>query len=100
MKKILHIVNQSPFSHQALRQCLICYKPSDSILFIGDGVYSTLDTHQYARVLQVMDRCYALRDDIVSRGLTSQKTLNNVTFIDDFEFVNLSVEYPLSQSWF
>ncbi len=100
MKKILHIVNQSPFHHQALHQCLTRYKTGDSILLMGDGVYGAINSHNQAEHLGRIQYCYALQDDIDARGIEESHLLQNIHLINDNRFVELSVEHPLSHSWF
>ena len=100
MKKILHIVNQSPFAHQALNQCLERYRAADSILLIGDGVYGALNNNAQAEHLSRIEHCYALQDDISARGIEKNQLLQNIELIDDNKFVKLSITHPLSQSWF
>lgn len=100
MNTILHIINKSVFTHQALRQCLKCYKDSDSLLFVGDGVYCALNSHEQAAKLSTINHCYALVDDIDARGIDHSTLLDNIQLIDDKAFVELSISNPLSQSWF
>ena len=94
----LHTVNQSPFEHGALAQCLCYAQESDAILLLENGVYAALNTQPLAEKL-MGKHCYAIEADINARGL-SNKLATNIQLIDFTDFVRLSVQYKRVQSWY
>lgn len=100
MNAILHIVNKSPFSSQALDACLNRMKNDDAIILLEDGVYAALTTQPHSMALNKFSQCYAIQKDIEARGLASDALLSNIQLIDFDTFVDLTVEYPLNHSWY
>lgn len=99
VKKLLHTVNQSPFSHKALEQCLVIFAAGDALLFFGDGIYAALAGQPLAD--QLKDKpCYGIESDLVLRGLQRQTLIAGMQLIDYPDFVRLSTEYDLVQSWY
>ncbi len=99
-KTILHTVNQSHSTSSSLQQCLDYFTPNDAIVLLEDGVYNALAYHSSAEKLSGIPHCYAIDDDIKARGLDDEDLLPNIQRISYDDFVNLSVQHPLSQSWF
>lgn len=97
---ILHTVNQSPFNHQALAQCLQRLCPEDTLLLLEDGVYGALKAQPYAEQLKIFTQCYAIADDINARGLGDEELIENIQLIDYPKFVELSIANSLIQSWY
>jgi len=100
MNTILHTVNKSPFAHQALAQCLERIKTGDSLLLLEDGVYGALSSHTHADKIRSLTVCYAIKADIEARGLRNKQLSSNIQFIDYNQFVTLSTEHELVQSWY
>ena len=97
---VLHTVNQSPFDRQTLAQCLArCHPEKDAIVLLEDGVYAALKTHPWARQLEGVT-CYAIAEDLLARGLQPQQQLAHIQPIDFDRFVELTIDYPLTQSWY
>ena len=94
---ILHIVNKSPYQHQALQQCLAMLSESDSVLLIEDAVLLFSNpNHHYD--LPGTDRLYTLQTDCEARGVLPAP--NTATLTDFNGFVDLVVSHDKSISWF
>jgi len=91
---MLHIVNQSPFSSDALQSCLKHALPDSAILLIEDGVLAA-SNHTDFKTLTV----YALIPDLAARGL-SDKINPTITAIDYDGFVALAEKHSPIQHWF
>ncbi len=96
---ILHTVNQSPFTHSALQQCLCYAQESDSILLLENGVYGALLKHSLADKLSGK-KCYAIEADLKARGLLGQELTPHIELIDFIYFVELTTQHKLVQSWY
>lgn len=99
-KHILHLVNQSPFSKAAFTDCMQVIKDDDAILLFNDGVYAAINNTEYSEKLKTINICYAIREDIATRGINEEELLPHIQLINYKQFVDLSCEYPLSQSWY
>ena len=95
---ILHIVNQSPFSHHALHNCLKLMGSNDSLLLIEDAVL-LISSPNYMSTIPDRVRCYALLSDIEARGMQS-KSNTRVETIDFEGFVDLVAHHDKTMSWF
>ncbi|MFL0798466.1 MAG: sulfurtransferase complex subunit TusB [Cellvibrionaceae bacterium] len=98
---ILHLVNKSPFNDHCLGDCLNAIADCDALLLLEDGVYGALTSFNDKEKMQTIANAgnlYALEADVNSRGLSS--LISSLNVINDKEFVQLTVQYPLSQSWF
>jgi tRNA 2-thiouridine synthesizing protein B len=93
-------VNKSPFSSTLLKQCLDRLSDNDGLILLEDGVYGALLTHPYAQQLQSLNACYAIKKDLVARGVDPKAVSANITLIDYEEFVALCVDYELTHSWY
>ena len=100
MGKILHTVNQSPFSHRALKNCLDRIQLGDSILLLENGVYGALAAQPWALQMNPAFQFYAIKEDIDARGLNTNLLLSHISLIDYTAFVQLSVEHTLVHSWY
>lgn len=99
---ILNIVNKSPSISQALEHCLSQLAEGDALLLIEDGVLAALDTPANRNWLNRRPDglpVHALAEDLDARGLRDM-LLPGVQVVDYAGFVNLTVQYPLSQSWY
>jgi tRNA 2-thiouridine synthesizing protein B len=98
-KTILHTVNQSPFSHQALNNCIHVYTEGDAILLLENGVYACLLSQPLIEALS-NKKVFALSDDIEARGLDSCQISNQIEIISFKKFVELTIEHDMVQSWY
>ncbi len=89
----LHLIQRSPFSNSALKDCLTIIDSKDSILLMEDGVYGL----QHTLMQQAQSTAYALQEDITARGLTSKSGIKE---IDYCEFVTLCSQHKHVISWY
>lgn len=95
---MLHIINKSPYTSNALQECLRFAAGGDVILLIEDGVYNAAKHAEIAAALNANVKVYALKEDIGARGHAGKLT-TGVTVTDYAGFVELTVLHRLVQSW-
>lgn len=99
---MLHIINRSPLSSNALASCLRLAKPGSTILLIEDGVYAALvDNNSGATLLHKTSHALkfcALTEDLKARGLMN-RVLPFVTLVDYNGFVALTEKHSPIQTW-
>ena len=95
---VLHIINQSPFTHDAWKKCLQLMSGTDSLLLIEDAVL-LLSNPNYLTNLPQPSHCYALRSDIEARGM-QLKSNTHVQLVDFDGFVDLVANHDKTMSWF
>ena len=100
MSAILHIVNQSPFSSTLLKQCMDRFNNDDGLILLEDGVYGAMSQHPYAQNVRNIKRCYAIKNDLLARGISLDDISDSIQVIDYDEFVQLTIAFPLSHSWY
>ncbi|WP_299587109.1 sulfurtransferase complex subunit TusB [uncultured Microbulbifer sp.] len=93
----LHIVSKSPFSTQALSDCLESFADGDALLLIEDGVYAL--QHKALQDLQNTE-IFCLAADSEARGLLPSAISCSVEAIDDARWVHLCTEHNPIVSWF
>ncbi|OOE68243.1 MULTISPECIES: sulfurtransferase complex subunit TusB [Salinivibrio] len=96
---MLHLVKHSPYSRQALAQCLD-YAPSNSaIVLISDAVVAGMAGSEWAtRLFTETHAVYLLKDDVDARGLGD--TLHpRAELIDMHQLVDLSAEHVTQMTW-
>lgn len=98
-RHILHTVNQSPFTTNTLAQCLSYIDDGDAILLLENGVYGALSSQSLAAQL-TNKTCYVIEADLQARGLLEQDRLTHIKLIDVNQFVELTTQYDLVQSWY
>ena len=99
---ILHTVNRSPYRETTLESCLRVALPGSALLLIEDGVYAALASGEAAlRVREALAqmRVFALRADLLARGLGDSDLVDDVQVVDYAGFVDLACEYDKVQSW-
>ncbi len=94
---LLHTVNKSPDSSDALASCLRTALPGSHLLLIEDGVYAAREGQHIAADTGI--HCYALEADIQARGLQDMLA-ENITVLDYAGFVRLSTECHAVLSWY
>lgn len=97
---LLHTVNKSPFSHNALKSCLDRVQSGDSVLLLEDGVYGALISQPWAMQMNPSAQYYAIAADIEARGLDQEKLLSHITLIGYDKFVDLSIQHSSTHSWY
>ena len=94
---ILHLINKAP-SHSALRDSLPFISASDAVILIDDGVYAAISNTEACQQLQASTAaCYALADDVATRGIT---VADNITLVTMADFVDLCFDADKTLSWY
>jgi tRNA 2-thiouridine synthesizing protein B len=98
---LLHTVNKSPESSDALASCLRAALPGASVLLLEDGVYAARRGSPSAAQMAALSglRCYALAADVAARGLLGL-TATKIELVEYADFVRLSVDCHAVQSWY
>jgi tRNA 2-thiouridine synthesizing protein B len=97
---MLHTISKSPFSHDALRECLRLCSNDAAIILIEDGVYAATANTAWAKELTT--RCknvYVLTADLAARGLNDHVD-ENIKSVDYAGFVQLCCQHATIQSWY
>lgn len=89
-----HLIQKSPFAHQALESCLRVCSAHDAIVLMHDAVYAATLPRTWPSAA-----IYALSDDIASRGI-ADKLQPGITAIDYAGLVDICAVHRHSQSWF
>lgn len=98
---LLHTVNKSPESGDALASCLRAALPGAQVLLLEDGVYAARSGSPSAERMAALPglRYYALEADVAARGLLGL-TAADIELVQYADFVRLSVECHAVQSWY
>ena len=99
---MLHIVNKSPYERNTLDSCLRLAKKNSVILLIEDAVYATLADGDKSQLLSdaLSDHTlYALKPDLMARGLLDKTLIEGINLIDYDGFVELTEQETNIQSW-
>ena len=91
----LHTINTQ--QTEAIRHCTACCTSKDAILFFADGVVHTLLQKEMAALQQKGIALYALSDDLIARGLSTDSSL--VQAINYDRWVDLTASYKNSVNW-
>ncbi|MDW5375486.1 sulfurtransferase complex subunit TusB [Halomonas sp. HP20-15] len=95
---LLHLLNRSPASSGVAHDVLRAMGPDDRLLLIESGVYGAVGP-QATLFSALHGRCFALADDLASRGL-SECCADWITVLDMQGFVMLTEETQRTVSWF
>lgn len=95
---ILHIINASPFQHDALQRCREVATAQDAILFIEDGTLALSNPSTFLMNLPTT-HVFVLEPDMQARGMTLPSS-PIVTAVDFDGFVELTVQATKTLSWF
>ena len=74
----------------------------DALLLLGDGVYGLLPNKEINQQLFVLlegGRLYALEDDFLARGITTNHALPKVPLITYEDFVDLVTKHQRTYNW-
>ncbi len=85
---ILHLVNRAA----TLGDCLKIVAATDAIILIEDGVYAG------CMPSSTQTRVYALREDVLARGLT-ERLAPDIEVVGYDEFVQLACDHQPIVSW-
>lgn len=95
---LLHILNRTPASSLIYRDTLRSMGIEDRLLLIEDAVYGAIPP-LFDQFSHLQGRLYALRDDLISRGL-EERCSERVRVVTMQEFVSLTEEAEQTVSWF
>jgi tRNA 2-thiouridine synthesizing protein B len=97
---ILHLINK-PYEHPIFARALSLIAEGDAILLMEDGVYA--GTHRCAQQTPafgiIVTPIFALKDDIMARGIDALLS-PNIQTMTDAEFVELTCKYDKTVSWY
>ncbi|QDE31072.1 sulfurtransferase complex subunit TusB [Shewanella polaris] len=101
---ILHHIQTSAMTDDALTTCLRYIHPTDSVLLSSDAVNCLLQTHWQQALADV--KLFVLQDDVIARGLMDRLMItfaNNTTssfdIIDYSQFVEQSLLHDKVITW-
>lgn len=95
---ILHQIQHSATTDNALNCCLRYIGPQDSILLADDAVNCLLNVHWHARLTGC--RLYVLTEDIQARGLCHRLPKSaNISIIDYDQFVLATLQHTKVITW-
>jgi len=97
---MLHIINKSPLSNNALESCLRVAVSGD-ILLTEDAVYAATSGNAFeTKLREAMGRfkVYVLQPDLDARGL-GDRLIEGVSAVDHGGFVDLASSNNSCQSW-
>ncbi|WP_163648614.1 sulfurtransferase complex subunit TusB [Modicisalibacter sp. 'Wilcox'] len=95
---LLHLLNRSPASSRLIQDVLRAMGPEDRLLLIESGVYGAAPP-QSACFETLKGRCYALQEDLTSRGL-AERQADWIIPVDMAGFVALTAETQRTVSWY
>jgi tRNA 2-thiouridine synthesizing protein B len=96
---ILHLINK-PYEHPIFTRALSLVTEGDALLLIEEGVYA--GAHKSAQetpVFGINAPIYALKDDIMARGINDLLS-KHIRSITDEQFVELTCKYQKTVSWY
>ena len=94
---MLHTVNKSPFTHQALQTCLRFALAEEPILLYEDGVFAVMDgTKLQSMINNALKNhpVYVVQADLKARGIIN--VISGVKKIDYGGFVDLVAEHKVN----
>ncbi len=95
---VMHTLNATAGS-EAFEDCLRLAKAGDSILLLGDGVYSAVAGGQSSVILAASPAdVLVLEDDAAAAGI--QLKISDFPLVDMDDFVSLSERYPRQLAWY
>ncbi|MBZ9556692.1 MULTISPECIES: sulfurtransferase complex subunit TusB [unclassified Modicisalibacter] len=95
---LLHLLNRSPASSQVPQDALRAMGAHDRLLLIESAVYGAV-APQADLFAALEGRCFALREDLVSRGLV-EHCAPWIAMVDMAEFVDLTAQTQRTVSWY
>jgi tRNA 2-thiouridine synthesizing protein B len=98
----LHTVNKSPLSSTALASCLAHATEDAAILLIEDGVYAALAAARQPAELKAAaarGTVYALKPDLMARGLGESPLIEGAKLVDYAGFVDLTTTHSAVLAW-
>ncbi len=95
---MLHIIAKSPVEPLMLDRI----DAGDAVIFIRSAVMAVLSGNVLRERLKMMlkqNRLFVLSSDLTARGIVSEELLDGIGIIDYADFVELTIEHSVIQSW-
>ena len=95
---MLHLIYQSPLQSATLQRIAI----NDSVLFMENALFRLLKSSRNANELDAMSKLYSLfvlNDEIEIRGIYPSELITGIKVIDYQDFVTLTLNHRLIQTW-
>jgi len=95
----LHLLCQSPFTHNQLSSCLRFLAEGDGLLLSGNAVYALQpETSIYATLRALHDSIglFVLEEDLTARAFTVSFRFKSIDYLG---FVELCTHYARVNSW-
>ena len=99
---MLHIVNKSPLSRNALESCLRIAAPGGALLLIEDAVLAATRGNAFEAKLTAalaQFKVYALLPDLEARGLSEDDLIVDVNVLSSAELGSLMAEQDVVLSF-
>ena len=95
----LHIIHKSASQHASAKNALSMITALDTVIFIDDGIYNTLNNTDIAkRFIQTKATLLLIEEHAIVRGIAHIHS--NVKKIDMLDFVQLSLTAKHNISWY
>ena len=95
---MLHIISTSS-EHEVLFARIA---EGDALLFIGSAVFCLHKNSQAAKTIEASTQqfqCYALKADLLARGLNADNISADISIVDYPGFVTLTLAHKVIKSW-
>jgi len=93
----LYTVNKSPFEKNSLEAVIKFSGEGASILLIEDGVYGA--SKGTSAESMITGKFYALKSDLMARGIAEDRVIDGVELVDYAGFVDLVENTDKVQAW-
>jgi sulfur relay protein TusB/DsrH len=99
---VLHLIQQ-PTNHAEFdAQLELYFSDNDSVLFLNDAAFSlpsVCKSQELGKVGPFQGEIFALKEQVVARGLMSLLDLEKVKLIDYHQFIALNLQAQKSITW-
>ena len=95
---MLHLIYQSPLESATLQRIAI----NDSVLFMENALFRLLKSKHYTNELEAMSKLHSLfvlAEEIEIRGIHPSELISGIKIIDYQDFVTLTLNHQLIQTW-
>lgn len=95
---MLHIIAKSPVEPRMLERI----DAGDTVLFIRSAVFAVMSGNilrERLKTMSIQNQLFVLSPDLIARGILAEELLEGIGIIDYSDFVELTIEYPVINSW-
>lgn len=95
---MLHIIAKSPIEPLMLDRI----DAGDAVLFIRSAVLVLLSGNilrERLKTMSIQNQLFTLSPDLAARGISAGELLEGIRIIDYADFVELTIEHPVINSW-